>query len=311
MSAVWIGGGYDKPLKPLLTLKPVAVGTAVILIAYSLLPENLRFSRALILLAMLDAACIFVINRTLWNLIFQRSTGWRVKSDANVVIVGSASEVNRVKQMLEQIQRATLHVIDIRPEGNTHVVQHELTLQNLEEVIRVHQIDQVIYCARDMSSSDIIASMSSVGDKRVEFKIAPPESLYIIGSGSIESTGDGSMMDVNSVQLVSNRRIKRILDVSIAVWVLLLSPCMLFFQKRPLQLIPNAANVLLGKYTWVAYAAGPSEQAKLPAIKRGILATTTSSDETHKRKMDVLYAKDYRVSNDLRIIWSKLAHLGS
>jgi hypothetical protein len=86
---------------------------------------------------------------------------------------------------------------------------------------------------------------------------------------------------------------------------------MLFFQKRPLQLIPNAANVLLGKYTWVAYAAGPSEQAKLPAIKRGILATTTSSDETHKRKMDVLYAKDYRVSNDLRIIWSKLAHLGS
>jgi hypothetical protein len=311
MSAVWIGGGYDKPLKPLRTLKPVALGTAVILIAYSLLPENLRFSRALILLAMLDAGCIFVINRTLWNLIFQRSTGWRVKSDANVVIVGSASEVNRVKQMLEQIQRATLHVIDIRPEGNTQVDRHELTLQNLEEVIRVHQIDQVIYCARDMSSSDIIASMSSVGDKRVEFKIAPPESLYIIGSGSIESTGDGSMMDVNSVQLVSNRRIKRILDVSIAVWVLLLSPCMLFFQKRPLQLIPNAANVLLGKYTWVAYAAGPSEQAKLPAIKRGILATTTSSDETHKRKMDVLYAKDYRVSNDLRIIWSKLAHLGS
>jgi GT2 family glycosyltransferase len=115
IAAVWIGGGYDKPLKPLRTLKPVAVGTAVILIAYSLLPENLRFSRALILLAMLDAVFVFVVNRTLWNLILHRSAGWRVKSDANVVIVGSASEVNRVKQMLEQIQRAALHVIDIRP----------------------------------------------------------------------------------------------------------------------------------------------------------------------------------------------------
>jgi len=311
MTAVWIAGGYDKPLKPLRTLKPVAVGTAVILIAYSLLPENLRFSRALILLAMLDAAFVFLVNRSLWNLIFHRSAGWRVKSDANVVIVGSVSEVNRVKQMLEQIQRTTLHVIDIRPESNEHVEHHALTLQNLEEVIRVHQIDQVIYCARDMSSSDIIASMSSVGDKRVEFKIAPPESLYIIGSGSIESTGDGSMMDVNSVQLVSNRRMKRIVDAAVSLVVLLLSPIILLFQKHPLQLIPNAANVLLGKYTWVGYAAGQSEQVKLPGIKTGILATTTSTDEAHRRKMDVLYAKDYRISNDLRIIWSNLAHLGS
>ena len=311
IAAVWIGGGYDKPLKPLRTLKPVAVGTAVILIAYSLLPENLRFSRALILLAMLDAVFVFVVNRTLWNLILHRSAGWRVKSDANVVIVGSASEVNRVKQMLEQIQRAALHVIDIRPESNEHVEHHALTLQNLEEVIRVHQIDQVIYCARDMSSSEIIASMSSVGDKRVEFKIAPPESLYIIGSGSIESAGDGSMMDVNSVQLVSNRRMKRILDVAVSVLVLLLSPFMLFFQKRPLQFLPNAANVMIGKCTWVGYAAGVSEEVKLPFIKRGILATTTSTNEAHKQKMDMLYAKDYRISNDLRIIWGNIARLGS
>jgi lipopolysaccharide/colanic/teichoic acid biosynthesis glycosyltransferase len=184
-------------------------------------------------------------------------------------------------------------------------------LSNLEEIIRVHEIDQIIYCARDMSSSEIIASMSEVNDKRVEFKIAPPESLYIIGSGSIESAGDGSMMDVNSVQLLTNRRKKRILDILIALSALLLAPLLLFFQKQPLRLLPNIFRVLLGRVSWVGYASAELERTQLPKIKSGVLATTRSDDPIHQRKMDVLYAKDYRVTNDLRIIWTNLANMGS
>ncbi|MFM9005316.1 MAG: hypothetical protein ACKOSR_07410, partial [Flavobacteriales bacterium] len=232
MMAVWLAGGYDRPLKPLRTLKPVAIGTAIILIAYSLLPEQLRFSRALILLTMLSAAAVFVFDRTLWNLITRSTSGWREKTDGNVVIVGSKAEVARVKQMLEQIQRNALHVLEIQPDTNERA-SGELLLTNLDEIIRVHQIDQIIYCARDMASSDIIASMSSVGDKRVEFKIAPPESLYIIGSGSIEAAGDGSMMDVNSVQLLVNRRKKRVFDVAASVVLLVFSPALILPQKRP------------------------------------------------------------------------------
>jgi hypothetical protein len=186
-----------------------------------------------------------------------------------------------------------------------------LSLANLEEIIRVHQIQQVIYCARDITSSEIIASMSGVSDKRVEFKIAPPESLYIIGSGSIESTLDGSMMDVNSVQLVGNRRNKRILDVAVALLVMLLSPLLIFIQKRPMKLLPNALLALVGKYTWVGYSSNAIEQEQLPKLKRGVLATTRSDDGAYRRKMDVLYAKDYRVANDLRIIASNFSLLGS
>ncbi|MFM7727327.1 MAG: glycosyltransferase family 2 protein, partial [Flavobacteriales bacterium] len=232
MMAVWLAGGYDRPLKPLRTLKPVAIGTAIILIAYSLLPEQLRFSRALILLTMLSAAAVFVFDRTLWNLITRSTSGWREKTDGNVVIVGSKAEVARVKQMLEQIQRSALHVLEIQPDTNEKA-SGELSLTNRDEIIRVHQIDQIIYCARDMASSDIIASMSSVGDKRVEFKIAPPESLYIIGSGSIEATGEGSMMDVNSVQLLMNRRKKCVFDVAASVILLAFSPVFILLQKRP------------------------------------------------------------------------------
>jgi GT2 family glycosyltransferase len=310
MLAVWLNGGYDRPLKPLRTLKPVAIGAAIILIAYSLLPEQLRFSRALILLATLAAALVFVVNRTLWNLITRRTMGWREKTDGNVVIVGSKSEVTRVNQMLEQIQRASIQVLEIHPEQENNSA-NEHALSNLEEIIRVHQINQIIYCAQDMSSSEIIASMSSVSDKRVEFKIAPPESLYIIGSGSIESACDGSMLDVNSVQLPGNKRRKRLLDVALSVVFLCFSPLVMLSQKQPLGLFSNLLKVIAGKQSWVGYASTHEPQMQLPRLKKGVIKTSRSNDTPHRRKMDVLYAKDYRMSNDLRIIMANFSYLGS
>ena len=311
MFSVWLAGGYDKPIRPLRAFRPVLVGTAFILIAYSLLPEDLRFSRALILLTMMAALFVFVFNRAIWNILFNNGAGWTDKVNQSIVIVGGSQEVSRVKQMLEQIQRSPLYALSIDPSVEHNGKMPGLSLANLEEIIRVHQIQQVIYCARDITSSEIIASMSGVSDKRVEFKIAPPESLYIIGSGSIESTLDGSMMDVNSVQLVGNRRNKRILDVAVALLVMLLSPLLIFIQKRPMKLLPNALLTLVGKYTWVGYSSNAIEQEQLPKLKRGVLATTRSDDGAYRRKMDVLYAKDYRVANDLRIIVSSFSLLGS
>jgi GT2 family glycosyltransferase len=308
MSAIWLGGGYDKPLKPLRIVKPVAVGAAIILMVYSLLPEQLRFSRAIILLATADALIIFLFNRTILNLLTRKSTGWKEQTSGNVVIAGKADEVARVRQMLEHIQRTAFNVIEIDPTADN---PHVGSLNNLEEIIRVHRIDQVIYCARDLSSSDIIASMSSVDDKRVEFKIAPPESLYIIGSGSIEAAGDGSMMDVNSVQLLINRRKKRLMDLVTSLAILGLSPVLILFQKNPLRLHANLFKVLMGKCTWVGYTSDAHSGVQLPMLKKGIVPTTRSTDAMHRAKMDVLYAKDYRISNDLRIVMTNLFYLGS
>src|SRR5690606_34019090 len=49
MGSVFLNGGYDKPINLLRILRGVLIGTIVILASYALLPENLRFSRALIL----------------------------------------------------------------------------------------------------------------------------------------------------------------------------------------------------------------------------------------------------------------------
>lgn len=310
MMAVWLNGGYDRPLKPLRTLKPIAIGTAVILIAYALLPEYLRFSRALILLTMLAATVIFLFNRTLWNLLTRGISGWREKKDGNVVIIGSKTEVSRVKQLLEQIQRSAVHALGIHPSSENSAA-NEHSLSNLDEIIRVHAIDQIIYCAHDMSSSEIIASMSSVTDKRVEFKIVPPESLYIIGSGSIETAGDAFLMDVNSIHLAINRRKKRLFDIGVSMLLVVLAPLMIWFQQKPMVLLTNCFRVLSGKKTWVSYSAALHNGRSLPRIQPGVLPVVRSADANQAAKRDVLYAKDYRLSNDARILIRDFNYLGS
>ncbi|MFM7727391.1 MAG: hypothetical protein ACKO7B_11855, partial [Flavobacteriales bacterium] len=132
----------------------------------------------------------------------------------------------------------------------------------------------------------------------------------IIGSGSIEAAGDGSMMDVNSVQLLVNRRKKRVFDVAASVVLLVFSPALILPQKRPARFLPNIIKVLLGSATLVGYASSAEQRMQLPKMKPGILPTTRHTDETHRRKLDVLYAKDYRMASDARIVFAQLAFLG-
>src|SRR6185295_8262989 len=48
--SIYFSGGYDLPIKPVRIVRGVFSGTLLILVVYALLPEELRYSRALILL---------------------------------------------------------------------------------------------------------------------------------------------------------------------------------------------------------------------------------------------------------------------
>ena len=157
--------------------------------------------------------------------------------------------------------------------------------------------------------------MSNMDQKNVEFKIAPPESLYIIGSGSIETSGDAFMMDVNSVSLIKNKRKKRLLDVISSLLFIVIIPILILVVKNPIHFLRNLMQVLLGKKSWVGYAASQQHITGLPKLKPAPLNPTdarinsTLSDE-NIQKLNVLYAKDYRWINDAAIIWRALRNLG-
>lgn len=314
--SVYYSGGYDKPVRLLKIMRGILVGTAGILIVYSLLPEVYRFSRAMILFG----AGLSMVSLTFTRLLFHAAGIKSMRMDAGgpqrVVIAGSTEECMRVKNLMAQtgVQPGFTGFVstDSDAGGNAFLGRFD----QLAEIVNIYSIDEIIFCAKDISAQEIIDRMAQLGDSRkVAYKIAPPESLSIIGSNSIDTAGDLYVIDLNSVSKPVNRRNKRVFDFSVSVLFLVLFPVLMWTQKNPFGFVANIFAVLFGFKSWIGYA--PSEQnIQLPKIKKGVLnplevlPQAQRTDEIRKR-LNLLYAKDYKIENDFNVMRKAFRKLGS
>ncbi|MFT7156323.1 MAG: hypothetical protein ACI8Q1_001329, partial [Parvicella sp.] len=178
-----------------------------------------------------------------------------------------------------------------------------------------NKIDEVIFAAKNLSSQEIIRQMSLIKtNNSVDYKIAQPDSLYLIGSNSIHTAGDIYLLDLNSITTAQNTRNKRIVDVCSSLILLTLSPIAIWFQKNPIRFFKNIFLTIVGRKTWVGYNqldSGP--QHGLPKLKPNILPLIHSSqvDISILRKTNLIYAKDYKITKDLKVIYINFRQLGS
>jgi GT2 family glycosyltransferase len=311
---VYFNGGYDKPIKLLKIIRGVLVGTVFILMGYSLLPESLRFSRALILLGTSWALICFVFTRLLFHLLKLKSYSLSSVKTKRIAIIGEEQEFNRVSVLLKQTQANPGFVGFVSAEINgVHNPYYIGKINQIDEIIKVHQINEIIFCAKDISSQFIINNMLTLVSSGVDFKIAPPESLSIIGSNDVDTAGDLYVIDVNSVSKSNNKRNKRLLDIGVSMLAIIFSPVLFFLQENKSNYFLNCFNVLFGFYSWVGY--GKITDKSLPEIKRSVLYPAMLLDKTienDKIKLaNLRYAKDYKIEKDISIIWKCRKQLGS
>ncbi len=229
-------------------------------------------------------------------------------------IVAKEPEFSRISALLEESGKSAKSALRIDPSGahNTAAAQTD----RLREVVEVYGLDTLIFSGEDVSSQKIIEMMATVESGRLQFKIAPPESLYIIGSNSVDKGGDLFMLDLNAVSKPSNRRKKRILDLSVAFFLFLSSPILIFWVENKGGFFGNIGSVLAGAKTWVSYTGSAHERAGLPIIKKGVLSTQARlkrhpiSSELAK-KLNTVYARQYSLRTDLAIIASGMRKLGN
>lgn len=314
---VYLSGGYDKPFRLKRILQGMATGTIIILVLYSLLPEYYRFSRALILLGALWGTAVMTGIRIILHLLNVKGFAMNPDTNKRFIIVGEKDEAHRVSDLLQKTgmnPAFTGLVSYVHHRGNSNgFIGH---LGQIKEIITIHKINEVIFCAKDVPAQVIIDKMSELKNEQVDYKIAPPESLSIIGSNSINTSGDLYVIDMKAITKKINRRNKRLLDFITATTLLLLYPVDLFFVKNPLGLLRNIILVLVARKSWVGFThLNESEMHKLPELKPGVL---TPLDAFRDRNMpddtiqhlDILYARDYNLSNDLNIIFKGFKNLG-
>jgi len=310
LSSVWFWGGYDKPISILKILKGFLIGTVFILVIYALLPENYRFSRGLILLGSLMASLIVVGIRYILNLIGLNEYKLESKTSKKIVVIGNFDEADRVKNIIVKSNSNQTSFYFLSPYNKKEKEKNYIgNISQLKEIIEVFKVNEVIFCAKDLSSSQIISNMLWVDNQKIEYKIAPPESLFIIGSNSINSQGELYVVEINSIGKESSRRNKRVLDILISIILTVFLPISLL-SKRRIQILLNILPVFFGSKTWVSYAGTKENYLDLPKIPKGVFSysdlLTFKMDDMEISKINQLYSKDYKVTNDLEIIWKAL-----
>ncbi len=311
--AVWISGGYQKPVRRRLLNRGIVMGTVAILLVYALLPETMRFSRAVVVMGAVWA--LFAVNALRYLL----AKGNLVEVDTRrtsqrVAIVGGAQECERVFSMVQSMNasREFVGLITTEPVDNEKSM-HIGRIEDLSDLLTIYHISEVIFCAKDIPADQIISWMNRLQDRQLEFKIAPEDSLSLIGSNDIFTSEDLYTIPLQSVYQQKSRRQKRAFDVVSALLLLLFLWLDIWFVKRKGGFVRNIFAVLKGRKSWVGLETDTADSNA--GLAPGVLHPSdaypgNAFSEEMTRRLEEIYARTYQVRNDLTIMAKGFARLG-
>lgn len=291
MCSSWLGGGYDKPVKPWRIVRGMGLGLLLLLSFYSLLDEGQRYSRMLLLAGSLWTLASTLLIRVALSAMRFKGYALRARRRGTALVVGNEEECQRVKRLYTTMGIPADNIIAQRPQEARH----------LEDLIRIEKVEEVVFCGADIELKEIISLMATLRTTGVDYKIAPAHGDYVIGSNSILSRESLFLDDLDTISTDACRRNKRLFDFFSALLLLLLSPILFWFQKKKSSYFSHCLQVLSGRCSWVGYRG-----------RKGIFSPADlapqASAETQERLL-LRYMRRYKTTTDAAILlknWNKI-----
>ena len=312
IGSIWLNNGYCKIIRFGRIFKGLLWGTISILVFYSLIDESMRYSRAMLLLG---SGWSFLALPSYRYLLYKlRMTGLELELDKQkrIAVVAAVVESKRISDLIANSGLKIDTVGFVSPDQSIHQQFYLGNIHQLPEIIRINKIDELIFSSCDIPSQKIIRIMLDLSDLNIDYKIAPPESLSIIGSNSIATAGDLYIVHINSIAKESNKQNKRAFDLLVSALLLAFSPGLMWFILSKPVFFRSISEVLVGNKSWVGYCSGTLNH--LPPIRKGILSPASLFSDTipdkKKDELNIVYAKDYRLMNDLEIVMKAWKNIG-
>jgi len=310
--SVYFNSGYHKIVKPRRIIRGLLVG-AIIISLFSNYFDSYRYSKALILLGTLYSILALLGVRSILH--FMKFKTIRLGNESKrILIIGKSEESKRIIELLHT-NNLQLEVVGfVNPDKEEGTSRYFLGgLEKLDDILFIHDVDEIVFCSKDISANFIIECMSQTFNKNVEYKIVAEGSEYIIGSSSKNTKGDFYTLNIQmNIIKEENVRGKRLLDVSVAFVLLLLSPVLMWITLNPFNFLKNIFEVIVGKCSWVGFSNDIT--ISLPKIKKGILTPVfgkEKEDISGVTQRNFLYARDYNPYLDLKLILLSFRKLGS
>ncbi|HEV8507672.1 MAG TPA: glycosyltransferase [Chitinophagaceae bacterium] len=308
----YYAGLYNKWYKSPDLIRSTLVATLVLLAVYSLLPENLRFSRAIVLFGAIMAFILISIFR--WVLI---KTNFLYRRDGTIqnpytLIVGSENEYQSSMRVMQQahLEERILGRIGIK-ENEAGTIGYWKKLDKLQTSVNFKEI---IFCEGSLPFKDIIEATQAL-PKNIRVKFHATKSHSIVGSDSKNTSGEAVSIE-NGYRIATpyNKRMKRLIDFLVSLLFVISFPFHFVLVKRPLNFFGNCFKVFFAKRTWIGYTVNGKP---LPPLRKAIIgcngtpvASMQSLPAESLRMIDDWYAREYEPAGDLKLIWKNYRKLG-
>ena len=285
LTFLWLFSGYDKPWVPRRVMKGITFGTLTLLAVYGLFPESMRFSRAILLLGASSFTIIICLGRVIFG-------GWRLGQKAsNRLVVALSEEAKSIYTLLESLESNT--------SSKTNYSIEPKEIDSISDFIRIHKIGEVVFSGRDVTASAIITSLSSISGG-VVCRIAWTDDGSVMGSGG---PGPDPVTELDgAIYGPYARRSKRILDISLSILFILLSPLLVLTGRW--KWVGRAFSVGLGFKTWVGINIPGTNKG---AFSKPFFVLAVDSDDIRVReRLSLSYARQYHPFEDLKLVLNAL-----
>lgn len=308
----YYAGLYDRWYRRTELVRSTTISIIVLLASYALLPEYLRFSRAIVLLGALLALVLIALLR--WTLVrLNVLTSIKQKEELfNTVMVGTADEYASLVTLLRSVSLDNKIIGRVSIDGND--ANSIGKLQDIRLLAEQLTFRELIYCQGKFSFSAIIEHIRQL-PSGMGIKIHATGSGSIVGSESRDISGESVSNEmIYGLSDPYDRRIKRLIDLSFSLLMIISFPVQLFLVKRPFSFFMNCLAVLAGQKTWIGYA---GNGVGLPKLRRSVI-TANGLGSTIKQhlsaeslaQMDQWYARDYDPADDLKLLWRSYRRSG-
>ncbi len=302
-------GLYQKKFRFSQLFYSSATSLLIFLSVYSLFPETIRFSRGIVLMGSVLSFFILLLWRYLLLLIDFIE---REEEDTNLytLVVGSEKEKDEVVQLLEHTSTSP----QIRGWISSSSENKALGFKSdIHTILKSIPAKQLILCEGDRFSFKEIVSFYETNAGKLQLRLRAAGSKSIVGSDSKEYSGEAIGEPRYLLLLPVNRRLKRMLDVVIALLFLLSFPVHFIFNSHPLRLLLHSLQVLLFKKTWIGFTGNTLGLPKLrPSIlgPAGLPHSMIRLSSEALREANKWYAQEYTVMYDLITVFSHYKKLG-
>jgi GT2 family glycosyltransferase len=309
ITMLFFSGAYDKKMSPKSILSSLLIGSLIIAAIYGFFEPAYRNSRALILLGTLWSAVAIVGSRFLLFSHFRRDFFKQGKK--RFIIVGSLNEGLRTQKLLDAIGFNAYSLGIVSPSAVDTISSQFLgNINDLDDICRINQIDDIIFCSKDVTATQIMYWMSKMGGK-YQFRIMQESNSSIISSYSKNDPGELFTYRIH-LNLADTRflRHKRLFDLTFCFVYMVLFPFLLLFQRKNISgRIGQWVTVLKGEKTWIGYGKITSgdEKNSLPSIPECVLTLSEISYAVNKKipteekviVENIIYARHYTFNADV------------